>query len=32
MGKKFYGTAEQAMWGWLAGEIDKSDPKQTPVS
>ena len=20
---KFYGTAEQAMWGWLAGEIDK---------
>ena len=23
MGKKFYGTAEQAMWGWLAGEIDK---------
>lgn len=26
---KFYGTAEQAMWGWLAGEIDKRPEANT---
>lgn len=29
MGKTFYGTAEQAMWGWLAGEIDKRPEANT---